>query len=369
MTPARTSKSVTLPAAQVADDFSVRLSDFASLPEALEYAAAAGTGMIFYDAAGQVTQAMTYAGIRDAALDLGGRLTGLGLLRGDRIGIVADMGGDFIELFFACQMAGLVAVPLPVITGLGGRHGYEKQLARVLETSGARAALGVAEILGSIRAAAEGLGVEFILTPAELATCEPSGSMLRPLGPDEASHIQFSSGSTRNPHGIEISQRALLANARSIAQDGVAFDRVERVVSWLPFYHDMGLIGCMVTAVACQYTVHYLHTDAFARRPMQWLQIISDKRGTISFSPTFGYDVCARRSAGKDLSHLDLSCWRHAGIGGRHDPAGCLRALHGSLCALRFSRRRPQRKLRAGRSDAGRQFCAARSRYPDRYRG
>ena len=88
------------------------------------------------------------------------------------------------------------------------------------------------------------------------------------------------------------------------------------MASWLPFYHDMGLIGCLVVPVTNQLTADYLHTDAFARRPLQWLHVLSETRATVSFSPTFGYDLCARRAAGKTNLGLDLSNWRYAGIGG-----------------------------------------------------
>ena len=293
-----------------------RLATFETLGEALDYAATAGTGMNFYSSATRLDAALTYAEIAATARDLATRLLGLGLSRGDRVGILADMNADFICLFFACQYAGLIAVPLPVITGLGGRQGYQQQLTSVLETCGAKAAFGPEPMLAYLRDAAEELPVDFIATAAALALQPASAAPLQPLRADEPSHIQYSSGSTRNPLGIEISQRALMANAQAIARDGVGFLPDDRVASWLPYYHDMGLIGCVIVPVTCQLTVDYLHTDSFARRPLQWLKIIADNRCTVSFSPTFGYDICARRAAGKADPALDLSCWRYAGIGG-----------------------------------------------------
>ncbi len=299
-----------------ADSFHVRMADFDNLSEALDYAALAGTGMNFYAADGSCTAFFTYDNLRLRARMLAQRLLGLGLSRGDRVGIIADMHPDFVAMFFACQYAGLLAVPLPVVTGLGGRQGYQKQLALVLETSGARAAFGSQEVLEHLRDAAYGLPVTTICTPDDLQKMPASKSTLKPLQKDEPSHIQYSSGSTRNPLGIEISQHALMDNARSISRHGVQFTTKERIASWLPYYHDMGLIGCLIVPLTCQLTVDYLHTDAFARRPLQWLKMISNNRCTISFSPTFGYDLCTRRAAGKTDLGFDLSSWRYAGIGG-----------------------------------------------------
>ena len=145
------------PRACYPDDFVQRLADFGTLSEALDYAALSGTGMNFYGVNGKLETQLTYAAIRVRARELAARLLSLGLSRGDRIGIVADMHPDFVTLFLACQYAGYLAVPLPVITGLGGRQGYLKQLARVLETSGARAAFSLQDTLEYVKEAAIGL--------------------------------------------------------------------------------------------------------------------------------------------------------------------------------------------------------------------
>ena len=304
------------PHAHPDDEFPLRMAEFGNLSEALDYAAQAKTGMNFYNARGECEHALSYSAIRYQAIELAKRLIGLGLSRGDRVGIIAEMHPDFVCAFFACQYAGMMAVPLPVVTGLGGSQGYENHLRTVLENAGASIALGPTSSLDHLSRASVGTNVEVITTVAALADCPASDEALKPLGDDEVSHIQFSSGSTRNPLGIEINQTAVMANARSISCDALSFTHRDRVASWLPFYHDMGLIGCMIVPITCQLTVDYLYTDSFARRPAQWLRTISDNKCTVSFSPTFGYDVCTRRMAGKHEEGLDLSSWRIAGIGG-----------------------------------------------------
>jgi len=293
-----------------------RRADFESLTEALDYAARGRAGLNFYSSRGQLEHTLTYPQLREDAIALGRRLLALGLERGDRVGVVADMHPDFVRGFFACQYAGLVAVPLPVPTALGGREGYEAQLQRVLQNCRARVALTPDGLLDPVRNAATPIGVEWVMTVPALAASAPVEGELSPLGADEISHVQYSSGSTRYPLGIRIGQRALMSNAASVNQHALQMTSADRSASWLPFYHDMGLIGFLLIPMTCQVSVDYMHTDGFARRPLQWLQMISDNRCTIAFSPTFGYELCVRRAAKKGDLDLDLSCWRVAGIGG-----------------------------------------------------
>src|SRR3546814_18093588 len=89
----------------------------------------------------------------------------------------------------------------------------------------------------------------------------------------------------------------------------------DRCVSWLPFYHDMGLVGFLLTPLCCAIPVDYIATREFARRPLTWLQLISRNRGTLSYSPSFGYELCARRVENGAPAGLDLSSWRAAGLG------------------------------------------------------
>ena len=116
--------------------------------------------------------------------------------------------------------------------------------------------------------------------------------------------------------GVLVTQRAVADNAAAIAEHGLRLTGADRGVSWLPLYHDMGLVGCCLTPVMTQVTVDYIATTAFARRPLTWLKVITEQRGTISFAPTFGYELCARRAVTADLSSFDLSSWRVAGVGG-----------------------------------------------------
>ncbi|CEF56484.1 fatty-acyl-CoA synthase [Acetobacter ghanensis] len=159
-----------------------------------------------------------------------------------------------------------------------------------------------------------GLGLVFAGSPRELMARPVPDMELSPVDPEALSYLQFSSGSTRFPMGVCVSQRSGMANVAAIAHDGLQVKETgDRCVSWLPLYHDMGLVGFFLTPMTCQLTVDLLPTREFARRPHVWLDLISRNRGTIAYSPSFGYELCARRPA---AAGLDLSCWRVAGIGG-----------------------------------------------------
>ena len=135
--------------------------------------------------------------------------------------------------------------------------------------------------------------------------------------PDDICYLQYSSGSTRFPQGVAVTHRALLHNLSGHAIT-MNIGEGDRGVSWLPWYHDMGLVGCFLSMIGNQISADYLKTEHFARRPLAWLDMISANKGnSMSYSPTFGYDICARRisSQSQVAERFDLSRWRLAGNG------------------------------------------------------
>jgi fatty-acyl-CoA synthase len=152
------------------------------------------------------------------------------------------------------------------------------------------------------------------MTHAELQALPEAASKLKPFGPDDYAYIQYSSGSTSSPKGVLISQKAIVTNTRGILR-GMRTMPTDRGFSWLPLYHDLGLVGFCLSPLMGQSSVDFLATTSFARRPALWLKLMSENKSTVSFSPSFGYDLAARRING-DAVKLDLSSWRIAGIGG-----------------------------------------------------
>ncbi|HEX6102614.1 MAG TPA: fatty acyl-AMP ligase [Alphaproteobacteria bacterium] len=293
-----------------------RVGGFASLVEALDYAAKGETGYNFYSGRGELVCTLPYFELRGRAEVAARRLASLGLARGERIALLAETTPEFLTLFFGCQYAGLIPVPLPLPTGLGARQGYLQQLRRQLEGAGARAAFASAEMAGYLEAAAEGLDLVHGGTPESLADLPESMRALRPLGAGDLSYLQYSSGSTRFPLGVAVPMRALMSNAGHNAGSGLKVGPEDRSVSWLPLYHDMGLVGFVVSPLVAQCSVDFLPSQEFARRPLVWLELMSRNRATISYSPSFGYEICVRRAERVSDLSLDLSSWRAAGIGG-----------------------------------------------------
>jgi fatty-acyl-CoA synthase len=293
-----------------------RFSDFATLGEALDYAALGSRGFNFYDARGTLVLPYPYARLRAAALDHAARLVARGIRPGDRIALIAETGPDFAALFFGAVYAGAWPVPLPLPTSFGGAAAYVDQLQVQLDSCDPVLLLFPAELGTMAAEAARRAGLpgqsweSFAALPAPAAT-------LPAADPDDICYLQYSSGSTRFPHGVAVTHRALLNNLAAHSH-GMHVRDGDRCVSWLPWYHDMGLVGCMLSPVANQVSVDFVKTEDFARRPLAWLDLISRNPGTtLSYSPTFGYDICARRVSTQMhvAERFDLSRWRLAGNG------------------------------------------------------
>ena len=291
-------------------------ADFATFNAAVDYAARSEKGLNFHDMRGELERAYPFRELREDALAMARRLVASGIVKGDRVALIAETGPEFAALFCACTYAGAWPVPLPLPTSFGGKESYIDQLAVQLESCDPLILIYPPEIADMAQAAADRQGCEgadwasFADRPAP--PCD-----LPEAQPDDICYLQYSSGSTRFPTGVAVTHRALLHNLFGHAE-GVDLGANDRVVSWLPWYHDMGLVGCLLSPIANQASVDYLKTEHFARRPLAWLDLISRNTGnTLSYSPTFGYDICARRISSQ--SHVedrfDLSRWRTAGNG------------------------------------------------------
>jgi fatty-acyl-CoA synthase len=293
-----------------------RLANFRTIGEALDYAATGRRGLNFHDARGSLTRAYPYSELREDALVAARRFIALGIKPGDRIALVAETGPEFATAFFGAVYAGAWPVPLPLPTSFGGREAYVDQLGVQLKSSDPALLLYPPELADFGNEAADRAGVTSRSWDT-IETVEPASGDLPVASPDDIAYLQYSSGSTRFPHGVAVTHHALLDNLHS---HGVGLEVIEtdRVISWLPWYHDMGLVGCLLSPIAMQMSVDYLKTEDFARRPLAWLDMITRNPGTsVSYSPTFGYDICSRRMSSQTRAEdrFDLSRWRIAGNG------------------------------------------------------
>jgi fatty-acyl-CoA synthase len=318
-------------------DLPLKSEGFSGLADALEYAALGESGFNFYDHSGQLEVVLSYRELLEDARTLARRLLGLGCPRGSRVGIIAETDATFHRFFFACQFAGLVPVAVPAGVQLGAHKAYIGQIRRMLESCGATIAVAPdshAEFLAEV---AQSLNLVMSGTPDAFDRLPLSDAELVPSTGKEIAYLQYTSGSTRFPRGVEIHQDTVLNNLREIALNGLKLDRNDRFVSWLPFYHDMGMIGFILVPLIAQLSADYLASRTFAMRPRLWLKMLSDNRGTISSSPTFGYALCARRLRPSDYERYDLSSWRAACVGAEQIKPEPLRAFAEALAPCGFS--------------------------------
>ena len=293
-----------------------RRSDFATFNDAVDYAARSAKGMNFHDMRGTLERVYTFAEMREDALASARRLVAAGIRPKDRVAMVAETGPEFAALFCGAVYAGAWPVPLPLPTTFGGKEGYIEQLAVQLQSCDPKMLLYPAEIADMADAAVKRQGCEGIDWES-FAQKDAPDCVLPEAMPGDICYLQYSSGSTRFPTGVAVTHEALLNNLAGHAEATDA-GKDDRVVSWLPWYHDMGLVGCFLSLIANQMSVDYLKTEHFARRPLAWLDLISRNKGnTLSYSPTFGYDICARRISSQSnvAERFDLSRWRTAGNG------------------------------------------------------
>ncbi len=290
-----------------------RCGDFPTLTAALDYAATGAGGANFYTARGELVDALSYAEMREQARLAGGRLLARGLVPGDRVAIVAETDADFMRALMGCLYAGLIPCPVPLPNAFGSRIAYGDQLRRILAVADVRAALSPQMFREWVTESLADLNLLFAGTLAELDAA-PESLPAADRDPGQIAYLQFSSGTTSFPKGVAVSHGAMMANIHAMAAHGLGIAEGDRGVNWLPYYHDMGLVGCVMLPIACQISLDCIATRDFILRPGIWLELVSRNRGTMSYSPSFGYDLAARRARhGPDL---DLSSWRIAGIGG-----------------------------------------------------
>jgi fatty-acyl-CoA synthase len=236
----------------------------------------------------------------------------LGVRRGDRVGLVLHRARDFIPAFVGCVRAGFIAVPLYPPLTLGQLASWADTTGRMLGTARASLVLADPPVAYTLRSLPDQIpSLREVISMDEL----PDGGelVLGPASDDQVVFLQFTSGSTSAPRGVRVTHGSLWANAHAIMVDGLHASSDDRGVSWLPLYHDMGLIGFVMSPFVTRTPVTFIPTLEFLKRPELWVQTLSEDRGTISFAPNFGYALTARRTS--SIEGLDLSAVRVLGCG------------------------------------------------------
>ena len=288
-----------------------------TVAQAIEDAAGStGTGFRFLDESTGEPPLYSHADIERESARFGGALQALGLKKGDRVALILPDNTDFVFAFLGAVRAGIVPVPIYPPTGLGKLAGYLENTLHIVARSGARVLVTNVEIkrmLGTIQANAPELEK---VVPIE--SVREMREALRPekIALDDVCFLQFTSGSTARPKGVTLTHGNLAANVRAIMQLGLGVrDSVDSGVSWLPLYHDMGLIGFVIAPLYHVNSITFLPPLLFLKRPVRWLEAVTRYRGSVSFGPNFAYALCVKRIKDSEMAGLDLSSWRVAGCG------------------------------------------------------
>ena len=257
---------------------------------------------------------VTFGALLDGARRVAAGLVRNRLTPGRAVAIMLPTGVDYLRCFLGIQLAGGVPLPIYPPARLAGLEDHLRRHERILDNAGAEWLITFDEARGVSRLlAARADGSCRVATAGELAEAGASGpepDLLLP-GPDDIAFLQYTSGSTGQPKGVVLTHRNVLASLRAMAEALSATPR-DVFVSWLPLYHDLGLIAAWLGSVVYGFPLVLMSPLTFLARPARWLRAIHRHRGTLSGGPNFGFDLCTRRIADDEIEGLDLSSWRMA---------------------------------------------------------
>jgi 1-acyl-sn-glycerol-3-phosphate acyltransferase len=256
-----------------------------------------------------VVEELTYGGLLERAQRIAAGLEAAGLEPGQAAGLMLPSGLEYLASFFGVLIAGAVPVPLYPPVRPSQLEDHLRRQAGILNTAQARVLIAMPEVTPLAR-----LVKTQIPTLARVVTVEQLNATTTPprrpvLKPEDVAFLQFTSGSTSDPKGVILTHANLLANLRAI-DASIDLGPDETVVSWLPLYHDMGLIGAWLGSLYFAMPLVLMSPLAFLTRPARWLKAIQQYRGTISAAPNFAYELCLKKIDDSEIEGLDLSSWR-----------------------------------------------------------
>lgn len=262
------------------------------------------------DEGGVDSGVISYRALYDAAMRIAAQLQLRDVAQGDAIALMLPTGADYFYSFFGVLYAGAVPVPIYPPARMTQLEDHVRRQANILDNAQARFLITVpqARSIGRLLRARAG-SLKGVLTVDEL---HGDADYSRPYpGAGDTAFLQYTSGSTGNPKGVILSHHNLLSNIRA---DGQAIDATgsDVFVSWLPLYHDMGLIGAWLGSLYFGAQLVVMSPLTFLARPVRWLQALHRFGGTLSAAPNFAYELCLTRIADDELHGLDLSRWRIA---------------------------------------------------------
>lgn len=257
---------------------------------------------------------LSYRALWDGAMGYAAQLNRAGLQPGQMVAIMLPTSRAYLFCFYGVLLAGGVPVPLYPPARLTTIEDHMSRHVGILKSAGATIMVTVPEakpLAYLLRAQVESLHT--VLVPADLESGGAGGAgftRVRPK-PGDMGFLQYTSGSTGNPKGVVLSHANLMANVRAMGA-AVSANPEDVFVSWLPLYHDLGLIGANFASLVLGFPTVLMSPLAFLSRPASWMRAIHRHRGTMSGGPNFAFELCLRRITDEDMEGLDLSSWRFA---------------------------------------------------------
>jgi fatty-acyl-CoA synthase len=265
-----------------------------------------------------------------------------GLGKGDRLAIVVPEPDEFVLSFLGAVLGGIVPVPIYPQLSFKNVESYHDTVTHIANASGAKLVLTTAATKPYVEPVLpRAASLEGVVTVDELASgAGDHGTVDVRVDPEDLAFLQFTSGSTSRPKGVVVTHRNLAWNSESFMIHGLKKDSsFDKGVSWLPLFHDMGLIGFVIGPLFTNIPVVFMPTASFVRNPRIWLDKIHQHRGTITYAPNFAYALVAKRVKEKDVAALDLSCLRRTGCGAEPIQAKTLREFAEKLAPAKFDPR------------------------------
>lgn len=294
-------------------------------------------GFVFQDLKGDEAS-YPFPQLAEATARRAAALQQLELEKGDRLGLIVIEPEDFIITFLAALRVGVVPVPLYPPMSFGNLDAYAARTARVLDNAGAKVLVTSARLKNIVWSLVDEVPeLQRVVLADELESDKAPN--YPEITPDDLAFLQYTSGSTSDPKGVMVTHGSLIANAKGIMVDGAKLrpEDGDKGISWLPLYHDMGLIGFVIAPICHGVPVVFIPTLRFIKRPSVWLDTIHRHRGTASFAPNFAYALAARRVRDSDLERWDLSCLRVLGCGAEPIQPETMRKFNevfGEACGL-----------------------------------
>ena len=293
--------------------------------------------MVFQDQRGVETN-YPYPELERLTAERAASLAAMGLAKGDRVGMIVVEPEDFVLTFLAAVRIGVIPVPMYPPLSFGSLDAYAERSARILTLSKARVLVASAQLQNVLWSLVDKVpSLERLVRVEDVRGVGLARPSFPTIAPDDMCFLQYTSGSTSDPKGVVVTHGNLVSNAGAIVE-ALGYTSANTMgTSWLPLYHDMGLIGCVITPILHGLSFAYIPTIRFIKKPSVWFETMHRHRATTTFAPNFAYALIAKKAKPDEIATWDLSSVQTFGCGAEPIQAQTVRDFHEVFggCAIR----------------------------------